>query len=894
MANELTGDFDVVAEFAIPAANRVLAAMHRSERFLHSITIRVDDNRPPGSLVATPTIVGSVDTFGDPTVDHTRIGTPIPVSEQFAATDPIYAVLDPVVNPELVGAVIAPVVPSRLQGRAQLQLSPPTIEVPDASGTNIRVRLNIMSRYFPDPQSPPVAEFIRGDLQITAAVNQVSSQTANVVDIDIKADNVSINFSPTWSNRPLSAADVAGINQAIRNALKTSFVPSNTTLPSNINHMQFKTLQGAQSAIAVLLDMDGGPGNPGSATNVFLRPGDDFAFAAGRDFVQTSLPTVRDHRPHTAWVYTYFLDEQTTELQDGRILLTIKGHAHTPWLFLPNFSFTAKQAFTLKPVASMPGGPLNTAELALLGDISLTTSSTLVNWFKGLFMDRLRAARQEKLDAVQPTVRDKLDAGKNLGGFLTSLLTRARKGHATEPQEHSLAYTSAEIRSSGIVLHGSLAVMDWPPARVEFEEIPVNAGSGPGGPGGAGGLIATGPDYSALKTWIPGGVIQRYEWSILGATQPFHVDDHKFVYVQPPPLSTTDSVFMAAPVGFRPVCLTVKGTRIASSGPAVAQPVSASVCGYNWFPVVGGLLTEASVALPLIALTHPGPRGLVEVAGHTPAKLAEPGRGAPNLIVHFADEKTADHLEFLGQALRESKRADAATAILAVLSAEQMARARHAEGVLYAEDQERAWERVFGVKATRRPLTLIVAPNGKVVWQHEGELERETLSAALRKVLESRRAVTPRVLRPAVRIGQLPPDFLFEYAPGRPLRLRKLQGRPTTLVFWRSASKASIETVRDVQITTGRAGGRGPVVVAINDGEAAELATRVAAENGLSGASVADPERRIALAYGVNMWPTIVMIDAFGLVRELRYGRLGGEHVESASKGNAAGVTPND
>ena len=51
MANDLTGDFDVVAEFSIPAANRVLAAMHRGKRFPHSMSTRV--NLPP-PLVLTP------------------------------------------------------------------------------------------------------------------------------------------------------------------------------------------------------------------------------------------------------------------------------------------------------------------------------------------------------------------------------------------------------------------------------------------------------------------------------------------------------------------------------------------------------------------------------------------------------------------------------------------------------------------------------------------------------------------------------------------------------------------------------------------------------------------------------------------------------------------------
>src|SRR5713101_7657509 len=76
MANDLTGDFDVVAEFTTLAVNRVLAAMHRVERFPHSMSVRVDDNPPPGSQVVRPSVVGSVDTFGDATVNHNHIGTP--------------------------------------------------------------------------------------------------------------------------------------------------------------------------------------------------------------------------------------------------------------------------------------------------------------------------------------------------------------------------------------------------------------------------------------------------------------------------------------------------------------------------------------------------------------------------------------------------------------------------------------------------------------------------------------------------------------------------------------------------------------------------------------------------------------------------------------------------
>ena len=57
--------------------------------------------------------------------------------------------------------------------------------------------MNVMARYFPDPHSAALAEFIRGDLQITAPVTQITSEVANTVEFDIKAEQVSVNFTPS-------------------------------------------------------------------------------------------------------------------------------------------------------------------------------------------------------------------------------------------------------------------------------------------------------------------------------------------------------------------------------------------------------------------------------------------------------------------------------------------------------------------------------------------------------------------------------------------------------------------------------------------------------------------------------------------------------------------------
>ena len=56
MSNNLTGDCDVVVEFSVLGANRALAAMHSSGRFLHSVSLRVDDNPPPHVKVPRPGI----------------------------------------------------------------------------------------------------------------------------------------------------------------------------------------------------------------------------------------------------------------------------------------------------------------------------------------------------------------------------------------------------------------------------------------------------------------------------------------------------------------------------------------------------------------------------------------------------------------------------------------------------------------------------------------------------------------------------------------------------------------------------------------------------------------------------------------------------------------------
>jgi peroxiredoxin len=901
MANALTGDFDVVAEFAVPAANRVLAAMHRNERFLHSISVAVNDNPPPGPRFPGPIVVGSVDAFGDAVANQRRIGNPNPFPGASAATNPISAALDAVVNIDQASAFFPPIVPSHLSGKAQLQLFPPTVGVPDSTGTNLSVSLQLLSRYFPDPHTSPLAEFIRGEVQITAAVSQVASQVGNTLDIDFKADSAVINFTPAWSSQPLSADDLAGINLMLRNGLRTSFLPSNVALPSNVSAIRFRTLAGAQSALAILLNMTGPAGNPASMNDVFLGAGDDFAFAVGVDYIRSVLqPTINNILSqsysivipidvyfatyHVSYVVT--LSSVTVNLQNGQIVLATQGKAtqtSNKWYAPDNFTFTAQLSFTLQ----VDG---DTADL-VPGDVSLNTSSWVVNLFQGAATDGMKNVRDQALaqkDAngldTYDKVKQMLSATGNLGGLLSSLLATARTPIRRIPIRffpgYKLAYTSVAIQPAGIVLHGSLSVTDWPPAYVEFEQIPATTDGS--GPVNAGDLLGHGPDFSALKSWIPGGTIQQYEWSTQGQPQPFLIDPNKFVLIHSQTSVAAETATVGAVAAYAPLCLTVRGTRLSSSGPVVAQPVVGMVCGFNSFPVVSGLNVSQEAEPLLLALALSSSRGRLVVTGHTTAQLGQAGSGSANRLVHFASDKTAGSLEFLPQALAESKRTDAVTAVLAVLTSDQLSKASYAAGVIYAEDRDGAWEAAFRVKTAQRPLTLIVGPKGNILWQQEGDLDSATLAAALAKFLVREASVKLGVLRSNLRIGQPVPNFLLGTADGQ-VTLRKLIGRPCTLVFWRSSLKPSMDAVRDMQEAAAKAGVQGPVVLAINDGEAADVAAKAAADNGLTAVLVTDPEREISFACGVNAWPTTIFTDPAGLVTAIRCGRFAGDAVGTPS-----------
>ncbi len=516
-ANQVVGNYDVVVQVSLAAVDRFLAVMHECERFLHSTSGYLNDVTPPQQPKLPPIVLtGVADAFGKAIANQRHIPR-----KSFAGTvavnDVLSALRQPIVNPPGGGGVRPPIIiPSNLSGTVQLQLFPPTIDVPDASGTKLSVTVNAMVRYLPDPKTAPIAEFLRGNLQIVAPINQISTQVGNVIEFDFKADQVTVSFTPTFTSSTLSDDDLAAINLAIQNALKTSFQPSSATLPSGISALQFKTLlSGSQKAAALLLNLTSRSSDPGSVQQIVLNATDDFAFAISPAYINsllgssigqlTHFPSIPVSLGPFSTTYTISLTSPPPALNviNGAIQITINAHAHPDSTGWPAFNFRTVVSFTLNLIPIDAQGRLGAAEMALSAvSLDFTDSGlggdikdAILGAFKGTITSNIAAAVNNILNSADPngiqaTVRSQTNIDTQLGNLVNSLLTDPTTGDQPDASlKLQFAYTAVDIEPTAIILRGLEAVRAWADPYVEFDQIPSQPASGtrPGhtGVGGA-------------------------------------------------------------------------------------------------------------------------------------------------------------------------------------------------------------------------------------------------------------------------------------------------------------------------------------------------------------------------------------------------------------------------
>jgi hypothetical protein len=827
---------------------------------------------------------------------------------------------------------------SHLHGVAQMQLGAPTISLPD-SGVHGTIHIPTMVRYIPDPGSEPLEPFMRGEIQISFGVKKVAPAAGNFIGVQLWGPGGNITFKQLWPASKLSAAQLAQVNRVLRNAVTTAFQPSTSALPAGLRNVQFRAW-GSAAAVGMLMNVDGGKPvsdpDPGSVDQIVLQGDDQFAFVVGAESItgpfasavnaaithNPSLPSVtRNFTGSTLWgaietsySATFFprvsIGDATVSLQDtasgppaadpataasvaaaaaaapgtGQILLSIPVHFSCTndmdgWIesvargvgvdLPPNSAdFTIYQAFTLaldgKEVSLVPLGDtfvtpvwgpvrgkakslfqqgLNAADARIQQQIGKALSARGLEQFLTKLMNPVSAKVGSLAGALQTA-----SGGINTGvlGVAAGNPTTGESQTARRQVNPTLTYASFEITSAGIILHGELAVPPWAAAHVEYDYNRMSDAP-----------------YNALNSWIPGGTIASYTWLHDGTASP--KDPNTFVKADFP----KDTNY---------VCVKLEGTRLSASGPVVAKTVtSRKICHMVSFPLVAAsdsLLDSVRGALDIAIVKHAAGRG-AEIIGHASPwrRPSHPRDEGGNLIVHFPDERSLADLSFLPLALERSERPDAATGIVCVISADDVARLRPVAGVTFADGTD-GWERMAGVR--ERPATVLIA-DGKVAWHHAGPIEAATLAEVLRGRL-SPGVHRRRVLKSHLRVGYPAPNFVIPSDGGGGITLSMI-GRPAVLLFWKMSSRPSVEALTTARESLRNSGGRDAVLLAIHGGPGAE--TSLLGDDALI--VMPDPDGAIAAAYGIDVWPTTVVVDESGVIVSIQSGHPVDESEEMAA-----------
>jgi peroxiredoxin len=250
-----------------------------------------------------------------------------------------------------------------------------------------------------------------------------------------------------------------------------------------------------------------------------------------------------------------------------------------------------------------------------------------------------------------------------------------------------------------------------------------------------------------------------------------------------------------------------------------------------------------------------------------------PAKGHANLLLHFGSEGGAGAAKLLGEALATARQRDAAILALCVVPASGRSGGDEAapyDDVLLVEDPDGRWAEAFGVYDT--PATVLVGPRGDIVWSDASATTSKTLANALDKHAKEGGEIATIPIRLSIGLGQRPPDVPLRLADGSELSLRRLKGRPLAIVFCTTRSEPSLtqlDVLRDVHLSRGS---KGPLTIAIGDGESRERVALIAKEKDLPFLLLAEPDRRISRAFGVWCWPATVWIRPDQVVEAIDFG----------------------
>jgi thiol-disulfide isomerase/thioredoxin len=133
---------------------------------------------------------------------------------------------------------------------------------------------------------------------------------------------------------------------------------------------------------------------------------------------------------------------------------------------------------------------------------------------------------------------------------------------------------------------------------------------------------------------------------------------------------------------------------------------------------------------------------------------------------------------------------------------------------------------------------------------------------------------------PAPRLGNVAPDFQLTSLDGELIDLQRFRGHPVWVTFWASWCPPCRTESPELVAAYERHAPEGLVIIAVDVGEAPDVAADYAEKAGLPFLIALDRTTEVAAQYRVQGLPTHYFVDADGIIRDIKIGPMGEKEIE--------------
>jgi peroxiredoxin len=912
MPNHLTGDFDAVMHFSVRQINGLLATLHQNRVIKgkpntvpHSEAFRVG----PPPAITDPEIVNFGTWMGAARSQMAYLGIETMDASVLLEKSP------PGVRTRLRDGFIKwteathETVPAdNVRGRVEVQISSPMLSLEEDATTEIIVSQFVRAHYYRDFGSKKMPEPVHGEVWVAYQVTRETSGDRALKVLPPTNDS-KIQFVPEAGT--VDPAQDAVITKEIRKLLRERFDPK-PNIPPDFAFYGFKAIGSAISrqdpgmqALALPVPLSGGgppAGDIQSISSPLLTGLDDFAVAVSKEAIEASLsPSLNKLRliqnfiPFAApdALPTYRISVLSAALlwNNGWIDLRITAKATTPHTIAPNFdNITINQRMTL-----VLGAGQNVSLLA--ADSDLTISGVTIDVMgeeydlSGLIKSFVVSHCHAALAPAQAGISQSLGNSRH----------KLNSGLKSFDEWATANFTKVEVTVDGIVLRGTVDTsLPRKPPVIAFRETDDGGG------------------YTALESWIPGGRITHYAWSMFelvgfttdaghkwvipwfGKHTPLGADPHRFILPKPTGATELSNICLAAdgiqisgdgrPSAVSGSGVSTSGFRQGMCAPAVSEPLRGLPPGWEvlnlpkWLPRYPDRVLEESI------FAH------VDAVASTPLP---PGLSS-NHLVFFADWHEEQPMHLLSQALSEVRRRDCPLTVIMVLPVGSMrmlprdfdtrmglVTTRGGQQTLagterreerspvtleVTEDYESGWTQTFA--AREAPAHFLMNAAGELVFQGNANTSAKALASALDANLMAAPRPQPRLVTLALRPGDPGPELQFRDTSGERFGLHRLLGKRVLLNFWQSWSAPCVRELRRLQELQDQFGRDAPFVAAFCGDREPKSLERLRHEHRLSFPLVHDAHQQLARLFKVRCWPTTVSINEDGIVDHVQFGAV--------------------